>query len=123
MDDFPHDVWLLHRKIHHRYIKYNQCFESATHDLPSYMSARNFVSLEPKAKKAKLTTQKKASVPSTDNVICLMSDSTTDEEDDEADIGADKEEDDDDEDEDDDDEQTASAEPVTEWVSTIIIYT
>ena len=80
------------------------------------MSARNFVSLEPKAKKAKLTTQKKASVPSTDNVICLMSDSTTDEEDDEADVSADKEDDDDDEDEDedDDDEQSASAETVTE---------
>ena len=52
-----------------------------------------------------------------------MSDSTTDEADAETDIGADKEEDDDDEDEDDDDEQTASAEPATEWVSTIIIYT
>jgi hypothetical protein len=28
--DFPHDVWVLHRKLHHRYLKHRKSFRAAT---------------------------------------------------------------------------------------------
>ena len=81
MQDFPHDVWELHRKLHHRYLKFHKCFDDATAALPSFMAAAaDPKQTEPKLKK---TTKAKSKAPAAteEQVICLMSDSSTDEDD------------------------------------------
>ena len=36
MDNFDKDIWMLHRKLFHRYIKYFKYFKAATEALPEY---------------------------------------------------------------------------------------
>ena len=36
MLSFPKDVWVLHRKLHHRFLKFKKRFIAATEDLRDY---------------------------------------------------------------------------------------
>ena len=36
MDNYDKDIWMLHRKLFHRYIKYFKYFKAATEALPEY---------------------------------------------------------------------------------------
>lgn len=36
MMSFDRKIWLLHRKLHHRFLRFAQCFVSATENLPEY---------------------------------------------------------------------------------------
>ena len=40
MGDFPHDVWTLHRKLFHRFIKYKKYFIKVTLSLPGYIDSK-----------------------------------------------------------------------------------
>ena len=49
MMNFPADVWYLHRKVFHRFIKYKKYFVKATKELPEYQQANlNEVKVEKK---------------------------------------------------------------------------
>ena len=39
MNNFPPDVWELHRKLFHRFLKYKKYFIKATKKLPEYQKA------------------------------------------------------------------------------------
>ena len=39
MEKFDHDVWKLHHKLFHRYIKYAKYFARATENLPDFQQA------------------------------------------------------------------------------------
>ena len=41
MENFPYDVWRLHRKIHHRYLRFLACFKQAEEELEEYIDALN----------------------------------------------------------------------------------
>ena len=41
MENFPYDVWKLHRKIHHRYLRFVACFKQAEEQLQEYVDALN----------------------------------------------------------------------------------
>ena len=36
MLSFDKKIWLLHRKLHHRFLRFQECFVSATEDLKEY---------------------------------------------------------------------------------------
>ena len=36
MMNFPRDVWILHRKLFHRFLKHFQCFKNATEQLEDF---------------------------------------------------------------------------------------
>ena len=46
MDSYPYDVWELHRKLFHRYLKYRKYFDKATKTLPEYKDAADIVKPE-----------------------------------------------------------------------------
>jgi hypothetical protein len=39
MDNFDKEIWYLHRKLFHRYVKYAKYFRQATEVLPAYQCA------------------------------------------------------------------------------------
>lgn len=39
MDNFDKDIWFLHRKLFHRYMKYSKYFRQATETLPAFEKA------------------------------------------------------------------------------------
>ena len=73
MDKFPHDVWYLHRKLFHRFLKYRKYFIKATSSLPEYKSAH----VNPKKEPASYTSSAAplTAASSTSNVISLLSSS------------------------------------------------
>ena len=72
MLQFDKGVWLLHRKLHHRFLKNRKYFVEATEDLPDYQM-RDGQSVTHAAKKN--TTSKTVCK----NVISLLTDSEDDE--------------------------------------------
>ncbi len=69
MDKFPMDVWTMHRKLFHRFIKYRKYFIKATSSLPEYKDAN--VKKEPACYTSSATTVPVTS--SSEHVICLLS--------------------------------------------------
>jgi len=67
MTNYPHDVWILHRKIHHRYLRFRKCFEEACEELEEYKESMETAT----AGKTKTPDVK---IPST-LTVSLMSDS------------------------------------------------
>ena len=70
MDKFPYDIWYMHRKLFHRFLKYRKYFIKATLSLPEYKNT-------PKKQPASYTSSA-APLPaasSTSNVISLLSSS------------------------------------------------
>ena len=67
MTSFDRSVWLLHRKLHHRFLKIQDYFVRAGELLPQYRRLRD----APRAASAS------ASVSGSQDVICLLSDSGT----------------------------------------------
>ena len=39
MNNFPKDVWILHRKLVHRYLRFKRCFDDCLNDVPEYRKA------------------------------------------------------------------------------------
>ena len=70
MDKFPHDVWYLHRKLFHRFLKYRKYFIKATKSLPEYKNSL----VHPKKEPANYTSSA-AAAPATSNVVSLLSSS------------------------------------------------
>ena len=70
MDNFPYDIWKLHRKLFHRYVKYQKYFAQATKALPGYKKV--LVVTEPRPAPAASAS---ATTSSDHHVICLLSDS------------------------------------------------
>ena len=52
---FDKEVWLVHRKLHHRFIKYRNYFVAATDDLSDYQvrDGKNVASAASKSKSGK----------------------------------------------------------------------
>ena len=77
VEKFDHDVWMLHRKLFHRYIKYEKYFSRATENLPEFQQA-----LEDEAKvrspkaKAKKTVSRKRKGPQHVSVMDVVSSSS-----------------------------------------------
>lgn len=67
MTSFDRSVWLLHRKLHHRFLKIQDYFVRAGELLPEYRRRRD----SPRA-----ASSASASVSGSQDVICLLSDST-----------------------------------------------
>ena len=81
MDNFPHHIWSLHRKIHHRYIRFHQLFDDATAELSSYKEAEDATKIKQEEPQTTHVRRAGTSLPSTtENVICLLSDSSEDDE-------------------------------------------
>ena len=74
MEKFDRSVWVLHRKLHHRYLRYSEDFQSATEDLPSYIDAVEADEpVEPRRRKKK-STETEVDDPS-DQFISVLSES------------------------------------------------
>lgn len=69
MENFPHDVWTLHRKLFHRFLKYRKYFLKATKNIADYQKAKEE---KPEPKKSAASA---SSCCSTHHVICLLSSS------------------------------------------------
>ena len=67
MKSFDKSVWMLHRKLHHRFLRYQQCFVDATEQLEEYQEAEQVAS-RPAASKSDAPKQQ---------VICLLSSDTS----------------------------------------------
>ena len=78
---FPKDVWLLHRKLHHRFLKFKKRFIAATEDLADYQRREGMIFAG--SDSANEPTKKKS--VAAEQIICLLSDSDTADED-EADV-------------------------------------
>ena len=72
MDSFPHDVWIMHRRLHHRYLRYHKCFDKATVNLPSFTAAEGEPAVAAARQKGK---QQKTTVIPKPNAMCLLVDS------------------------------------------------
>ena len=68
MENFPYEVWALHRKLFHRFLKYQKYFTRSTKSLPEYKSAA-----EVKEKVEPLPTS--SAVETSSHVVCLLSSS------------------------------------------------
>ena len=61
MDNFDKDIWHLHRKLFHRFVKYSKYVRLATERLPDYVKAvKEQDALMEKAKREKLERDMKA---------------------------------------------------------------
>ena len=69
MENFPYEVWSLHRKLFHRFLKYQKYFTRSTKSLPEYKSAE-----EVKEEKVQPVPAASSAVETT-HVICLLSSS------------------------------------------------
>ena len=69
MENFPYDVWVLHRKLFHRFLKYQKYFTRATKSLPEYILAAE-------GKKPLVIQPVPVTSPvETSHVVCLLSSS------------------------------------------------
>ena len=69
MENYPYDVWTLHRKLFHRFLKYKKYFVKATESLPEYQKAKEVkMEVEP-------VPTPKSSVSLSHHVVCLLSSS------------------------------------------------
>jgi hypothetical protein len=68
ISNFDREVWVLHRKLHHRYIKYVKSFERATQILPGFGD-------DPRTPVKKGASASAVAQKITPTVICLLSDS------------------------------------------------
>ena len=71
MDKFDMDIWYLHRKLFHRFVKYAKYFRQATETLPEYVKALQQAKDDRETKKRALESQ----VPEVP-VICLLTSSS-----------------------------------------------
>jgi len=70
MENYPHDIWILHRKLFHRFLKYRKYFKKATSCLDEYKLLSQ-VKKDPEQKP-----QIPSAMKSTDNhVIVILSSS------------------------------------------------
>ena len=78
MNNFPMDVWLLHRKLHHRFMRSKDCVAKATFTLRDYQDAltRDMTG----ALTDDVKSEKTVASSSRPSVVCLLSSSSTDEE-------------------------------------------
>lgn len=77
MEKFDHDVWKLHRKLFHRYIKYAKYFERATENLPDFQQAlADEARVHSPKGKAKQTVKKKRKGPQHVSVMDVVSSSS-----------------------------------------------
>ena len=70
MENYPYEIWTLHRKLFHRFMKYRKYFVKATSSLPEYNQV--------KVKKEQETVtheEVRTTTSSTYHVICLLSSS------------------------------------------------
>ena len=73
MDKFDMDIWYLHRKLFHRFVKYAKYFRQATEALPEYVKALKQEKDEHETKQRALESQ----VPEV-AIICLLTSSSDD---------------------------------------------
>ena len=73
MNNYDSDVWLLHLKLFHRYVKYHECFDRATEAIPSYSERVD----DPPVTKKK---EKPETAPLKVDIVSLLSSSSAEEE-------------------------------------------
>ena len=81
MTSFDPDIWLLHRKLYHRYVKYHECFDRHTADIPSYKTLLD----SPPAAAAGVKKEKPKPVLKKVDIIDLLTSSSEDSGDDSGD--------------------------------------
>ena len=72
---FDKGVWQLHRRLHHRFIKFSEYVNNATEDLEDYITREE----DETTKRGRLTGGKDTATAAscaTSNVVCLLSDSS-----------------------------------------------
>ena len=74
ISNYDSDVWLLHRKLFHRYVKYHECFDRVTEAIPSYNELVDDPASVMKKK------EKPKSVPLKLDIVTLLSSSSDEEE-------------------------------------------
>ena len=72
MNNFPKDVWILHRKLVHRYLRFKRCFNDCLNEVPQYIKA---------LKENDGDASSAAEGPEPVKIICLLEDSTSSDED------------------------------------------
>jgi hypothetical protein len=78
MDNFSPEVWRLHRRLFHRFLKYKKSFIKATENLVEYQRALNLGSC---AVKPEPSNKKRATVPiGTNNHVIMLLTSSSEEE-------------------------------------------
>ena len=73
MENFDPEVWHLHRKLFHRYIKYERYFTTATAELAEFQQAKLRLQKE---REKKIEPEPSASVGTEHHDICLLSSSS-----------------------------------------------
>ena len=74
MENYDKDIWMFHRRIFHRYIKYFKYFKAATEALPEYQRL-----VEEETEEAKQDEEEKddeAPAVTTSNIISLLTSSS-----------------------------------------------
>jgi len=75
MENYDKDIWILHRKLFHRYLKYYKYFKQATGELPEFKQ----LLVDEKDEAAEVLEKKVKSQPVTKtNIISLLSSSSDD---------------------------------------------
>ena len=109
MENFDKDIWYLHRRLFHRFMKYNKYFRQATEKLPAFVRVKNNESNTVKQTYvAGVPTPAPTKTTSMTSVISLVSSSSDEVSEDEADESLTEEDDKGGDDEDEEDEETES---------------
>ena len=69
--NFPFDVWALHRKLHHRFLRFYHIIQDITEELPEFKKAMEEKEERPRSKSS--------TEPCQTQTVCLMSDSNSSE--------------------------------------------
>ena len=77
MNNFPADVWYLHRRLHHRFLKQQNQVRAATHKLSEYKQRLKHESKE-SVKNVTTAAASSATSTATVNLLCLLTDSSGD---------------------------------------------
>ena len=99
MSNFPKDVWFLHRRLHHRFLKQKDKVREATHELPEYQQRlAQEEQQRPQVSQDSTTAESSAAGEGVLHMVCLLTDSSDDDSSEKAEaeeISNDKSEDDD----------------------------
>ena len=80
MNSFPKEIWILHRRLHHRFLKQKDHVSTVTHNLTEYkkrLQTQNATAASKSTASAPATAAA-ASKSSALNVLCLLSESSED---------------------------------------------
>ena len=76
MENFDPEIWWMHRKLFHRYVKYSKYFRKATEALPEYQKAIAEAKSDPSVTGDKTQNEPTKVSPPVANIISLITSSS-----------------------------------------------